>query len=92
MLSIGMLDARMWIHDNIDPHRAIEVYKWSVTIAVCSYPYTEKSKELDYVRKSAHEVISGSKVIHNNIEPISMVNTITATMEMGTFHLWVAIE
>ena len=57
---IGMLDARMRIHDNIDPHRAIEVYKWSVTIAVCLFPYTEKSKELDYVRKLAHEVISGS--------------------------------
>ena len=60
MLLIGMLDARMQIHDNIDPNWAIEVCKWSVTITICSFPCIEKSKELDYVKKSAHEVISGS--------------------------------
>ena len=55
-----MLDARMQIHDNIDPNWAIEVCKRSVTITICSFPYVGKSKELDYVRKSAHEVIGGS--------------------------------
>ena len=54
---IGMLDARMRIHDNTDPNWAIEVCKWSVTITICSLPYTGKSKELDYVGKSVHEVI-----------------------------------
>ena len=39
---------------------AIEERKWSVTMNICSFPYIGKSKELDYVRKSAHEVISGS--------------------------------
>ena len=29
-------------------------------ITICSFPYIGKSKELDYVRKSAPEVISGS--------------------------------
>ena len=57
---IGMLDAGMQIHDNIDPNWAIKVCKWSVTITICSFPYIAKSKELNYVRKSAHEVISGS--------------------------------
>ena len=57
---IGMLDAIMWIHDNVDPNWAIEVCKWSVTITNCSFPYIGKSKELDYVRKSAHGVVSGS--------------------------------
>ena len=57
---IGMLDARMRFYDNIDPNWAIEVCKWSVTITICSFPYIGKSTELDYVRKSAHEVICGS--------------------------------
>ena len=57
---IGMLDARMRIPDNIDPYCAIEVCKCSLTITICSFPYIGKSKELYYVRKSAHEVISGS--------------------------------
>ena len=57
---IGMLDARMQIHDNIDPNWAIEVCKWSVKITICLFPYIGKSKELNYVRKSAHEMISGS--------------------------------
>ena len=57
---IGMLDIRMRIHDNIDPNWAIEVCGWSVTITICSFPYIGKSKELDYLRKSAHEVIGGS--------------------------------
>ena len=60
MLSYCMLDARMSIHDNIDPNWAIEVCKWSVTITICSFPYIGKSKEYDYVRKSAYEVISDS--------------------------------
>ena len=57
---IGMLAARIRIHDNIDPNWAIEVCKWNVTITICSFPYIGKSKELDYVRKSAHGVKSGS--------------------------------
>ena len=57
---IDMLVARIRIHDNIDPNCVIEVCKWSVTITICSFPYTGKSKELDYTRKSAHEAISGS--------------------------------
>ena len=57
---IGMLDARMQIHDNIDPNWAIEACKWSVKITICLFPYIGKSKELNYVRKSAHEMISGS--------------------------------
>ena len=55
-----MLDARMRIRDHISPNWAIEVCKWSVTITICSFPYIGKSKELDHVRKSAHEVMSGS--------------------------------
>ena len=51
---IVKLDARMRNHDNIDPNWATEICK------KFSFPYTGKSKELDYVRKSAHEVISGS--------------------------------
>ena len=40
MLSlIGMLDARMRIHDNIDPNWAIEVCKWSVTITIWANPW-----------------------------------------------------
>ena len=31
-----------------------------VTITTCLFPHNDKSKELDYVRKSAHEEISGS--------------------------------
>ena len=57
---IDMLVARIRIHDNIDPNWVTEVRKWSVTITICSFPYIGKSKELDYTRKSAHEVISGS--------------------------------
>ena len=57
---IDMLVARIRIHDNIDPNWVIEVRKRSVTITICSFPYIGKSKELDYTRKSAHEVISGS--------------------------------
>ena len=41
-------------------------------------PYVGKSKELDYVRKSAHEVI---RVVQSSAI-ISM--RFTATMEMGT--------
>ena len=55
---IDMLVARIRIHDNIDPNWVIEVCKLSVTITICSFPYIWKSIELDYVRKSAHEVIS----------------------------------
>ena len=50
---IGMIDARMQIHDNIDPNWAIEVCKWCVSITIYSFPYIGKSKELDYLRKSA---------------------------------------
>ena len=78
---IGKLDARMWIHDDIDPNWAIGVCKWSVTITICSFPYIGKSKELDYVRKSAHEV----QIIHHNIEPIGMVNTIYCNNWNGYF-------
>ena len=77
---IGMLDARMRIHDNIDPNWATEVCKWSVTITICSFQYIGKSKESDYVRKSVHEVIT-----HHNIEPISMVNTIYCNNGNGYF-------
>ena len=73
---IGMLDARMRIHQNIDPNWAIKVCKGSVTATIRSFPYIGKSKELDYARKSAHEVISGSNHPPNYIRPISMVNTI----------------
>ena len=55
-----MLDSRMWMHDNIDPNWAIEVFKWSETITICSFPYIRKSKEIHCVRKSAHEVMSES--------------------------------
>ena len=48
-------------------------------------PYIGKSKELDYVRKSAHEVISGSNHPPNYIEPISMVNTIYCNNGNGYF-------
>ena len=46
--------------ENINPNWAILVCKWSVKITICSLPYIGKSKELNYVRKSAQEVISGS--------------------------------
>ena len=59
MLSYWHSYARMQIYDNIDPNWAIEVCKWNVKITICSFPYMGKSKELNYVRKSAHEVISG---------------------------------
>ena len=86
---IGVLDARMRIHDNIDPYWAIEVCKCSVTITICSFPYIGKSKELDYVRKSAHEVIKSSTImLSQSVRSIRF----TATIEMGTFHLRGAIE
>ena len=88
---IGMLDARMRIHDNIDPNWAIEVCKWSVTITICSFPYIGKSKELDYVRKSARgdQWFKSSTIMSSqSVRSIRF----TATMEMGTFHLWGAIE
>ena len=89
---IGMLDARMRIPDNIDPNWAIEVCKWSVTIAISSLPYIGKSKELYYVRKSAHGVDkcfkSSTMISSQSVWSIQF----TATMEMGTFHLWGAIE
>ena len=89
---IGMLDARMRIPDNIDPNWAIEVCKWSVTIAISSLPYIGKSKELYYVRKSAHEFDKCFKS-STMISSQSVWSTrFTATMEMGTFHLWDAIE
>ena len=53
---IGMLDTGMRTNDNIDPYWEIEICKLSV---ICSFPYIGKSNELDCVRKSAHEVISG---------------------------------
>ena len=84
LIHVGMLDARMRIHDNIDPNWAIQVCKWSVTISICSLPYIGKSKELDYIRKSAHEVIV-VQIIHHNIEPISMVNTIYCNNGTGYF-------
>ena len=91
MLSYFMLDARMRIHDNIDPNWAIEVCKWSVTITICSFPYIGKSKELDYVRKSAR---SDQWFKSSTIMSSQSVRSkrFTATMEMGTFHLWGAIE
>ena len=54
---IGMLDAKMRIHDNINPNLVIEV---CATITICSFPYIGKSKEYDYVRNLALKVISGS--------------------------------
>ena len=36
MLTYCMLDARMRIHDNIDPNWAIEVCKWCVSITIYS--------------------------------------------------------
>ena len=84
MLSYFMLDARMRIHDNIDPNWATEVCKWSVTITICSFPYIGKSKELDYVRKSARgdqwfksSTIMSSQSVRSK--------RFTATIEMGTF-------
>ena len=95
---IGMLDARMRIHlnidpnwaikvchHNIDPNWAIKVCKWSVTITICSFPFIGKSKELDYVRKSALEVTNGSNHPPNYIEPISMVNTMYCNNGNGYF-------
>ena len=82
MLSYCMLDARMRIHDNIHSNWAIEVCVWSVTITICSFPYIGISKELDYIRKSAHEVI---QIIHHNIKPISMVNMIYCNNGNGYF-------
>ena len=87
----GMLDTRMGIHDNIDPNWAIEVCKWSVTVTICSFPYIGKSKELNYVRKSAR----GDQWFKpSTIMSSQYVRSIrfTATMEMGIFHLWDAIE
>ena len=51
MCLIGMLDAGMWINDNIDPNWANEVCKWGVTVTTCSLPYIGKSTKFDYVRK-----------------------------------------
>ena len=81
---IGMLDASMQIRDNIDPTWAVEVCTWSVKITTCSFPYIGKSKELNYVRKSGHgwKVIN---IIHHNVEPISMVNTIYCNNGNGYF-------
>ena len=65
---------------------------WSVTITMYSFPNIGKSKELDYVRKSAHEVIkwfkSSTIILSQSVWSIWF----TATMEMGTFHLWGTIE
>ena len=78
--------------DNIDPNLAIEICKWSVTITICSFPYIWKSK-LDYVNKSAHEVISGSNhPLQYWANQYGQYDLFTATMEMGTFHLRGAIE
>ena len=88
---IDILDARMQIHDIIDPNWAIEVCKWSVTIIICSFPYIGKSKELDYVRKSAQSdqwFKSYTIMLSQSVRSIRF----TATMEMGTFHLWGAIK
>ena len=78
---IGMLHARMRIHDNIDPNWAIEVCKWSVTITICSFPYIGKSKD---VRKISTRW-SVVQIIHHNVEPISKVNTIYYNNGNGYF-------
>ena len=50
-------------------------------------PYIGKSKELDYVRKSAHGV-KVVQIIHQIISSQSVWSIrFTATMEMGIFHL-----
>ena len=88
---IGMLDARMRIHDNIDRNREIEICKWSAMITICSFPYIGKSKELDYVRKSARgdQWFKSSTIMWSqSVRSIRF----TATMEMGTFYFWGAIE
>ena len=82
---IGMLDARVRFYDNIDPNWAIEVCKWSVTITICSFPYTGKSKELDDVTENQHMRWYVVQIIHHIIEPISMVNTIYCNNWNGYF-------
>ena len=81
---IDMLVARIRIHDNIDPNCVIEVSKWSVTITICSFPYTGKSKELDYT-ENQHMRRKVVQIIHHYIEPISMVNTIYCKNGNGYF-------
>ena len=82
---IGMLDARMRIHHNIDPNWAIKVCKWGVTITICSFPHIGK-------RNGLHKRIStwgdnwfSSNHPPNYIEPISMVNTIYCNNGNGYF-------
>ena len=60
-------------------------------ITICSFPYIGKSKELDCVRKS----VRGDQWFKSStIMSSQSVRSIrfTATIEMGTFHLWGAIE
>ena len=89
---IGMPDAGMRINDNIDPNRANEVCKWSATITICSFPYIGKPNELHYIRQISTWVDEWFKsctiILSQSVLPIQL----TAKMEMGTFHLWGAIE
>ena len=92
-MSDGVLSVfLMQINENINPNWVNKVCKRSVTIAICSFAYIGKSKELNNVGiistwgdmwfKSA-SIISGQSVLSVQFK---------ATIEMGTFHIRGAIE
>ena len=102
---IGMLDARMRIHDNIDPNWAIGVCKWSIDhtdwfnimVDDLNDNHLFISIHLKIKRIGLRKKIStwGDKWFKSSTIILSQsVWSIrfTATMEMGTFHLWGAIE